>query len=442
MRIEERLDRIERLIGDSKALLSDSSPATDSPKSRSVRAHRPEFPALPAVRGVELASTSAAIKTPDRQDVMLVRAVPNSVVAGVFTRSATRSAAVLDCEQKLRQAGGMHGPGVVILANSGNANAFTGAAGTSAVASIAGAIGGALELPPEHVFTASTGVIGEALPEGRITAVIGELVGRLSTNGIKDAAHAIMTTDSFPKGAGHSLDVPGGTVTISGIAKGSGMIAPDMATMLAFIFTDATIAQDNLQSMVSELAETSFNSVTVDGDTSTSDTVLVVATGQSEAAPVDGSANAEFRQALGEVMTDLAKQIARDGEGASKFVEIRVSGAASLTDARRVAKSIANSPLVKTAIAGEDPNWGRIVMAVGKSGAQADRDRLAIWFGDHLVAEQGCVADTYSEAMAAEHMRGGEIEIKVDLGVGDATSRVWTCDLTADYVAINADYRS
>ena len=440
MGLAERLDRLEGLIHDLK-VLSSSRKEQSSPSPK--RASRPRFPQLPAVEGVEFSAASAGIKSADRMDVMLARLAPDSAITGVFTRSATRSAPVIDCEQKMRGQAGENG--FAILANSGNANAFTGKAGFAAVQAVASAVGEPLGLSPEQVFTASTGVIGERLPDDRIRSTVKELVAGLDATRIEDAARAIMTTDSFPKGSGRKIGIAGGQVTISGIAKGSGMIAPDMGTMLAFIFTDAKISRTSLQEAVSELVEDSFNSVTVDGDTSTSDTLIVATTGRSSAEPVDdphSSAGREFREALGSVMADLARQIARDGEGATKFVEVKVSGAANATDAERVAKSIANSPLVKTAIAGGDPNWGRIIMAVGKSGAKADRDRLTISIGDQTVAEKGQVADFYSERRAAEYMANEDIEIRVDLGIGDGESRIWTCDLTAAYVAINADYRS
>lgn len=371
-----------------------------------------------------------------RRDVMLAVMDPGTVVAGVFTRSATRSAPVLDCEAKIA---GTSDKGAAVLVNSGNANAFTGAHGTGSVAAITAAIEVATGVPADRVFTASTGVIGERLPEDRITGKLAELAGQLSPDGIQGAAEAIMTTDTFAKGASRSAQIGGERVTITGIAKGSGMIAPDMATMLVFIFTDAVISQPALQAMVSRLNAQTFNCITVDGDTSTSDTLLVAATGQSGVS-VEGSD--AFEAALHGVMRDLAHLVVRDGEGATKFVTINVTGAQNTGDARTVGLAVANSPLVKTAIAGEDPNWGRIVMAVGKSGATADRDRLSITFGDTLVAEKGWVSPDYREEDAAAHMKGDEITIGVDLGLGTADATVWTCDLTARYIEINADYRS
>jgi glutamate N-acetyltransferase/amino-acid N-acetyltransferase len=372
-----------------------------------------------------------------RTDVMLARLAPGTTVAGVFTRSATRSAAVLDCEAKI---GGDPGAGAAILVNSGNANAFTGRRGKAAVEAVTAAAAKRLGIPAERVFTASTGVIGEPLPHERITACLDDLVARLVPDGLGAAARAIMTTDTFAKGATETVTIDGQHVRIAGIAKGSGMIAPDMATMLVYIFTDAAMEQPVLQDMLSALNRTTFNCITVDGDTSTSDTLLMAATGASGIRVTETSVG--FMEALRRVMLDLAHQVVRDGEGATKFVEVSVTGAASDAEAHVHAKSIANSPLVKTAIAGEDPNWGRIVMAVGKSGMRADRDRLSIWFGDLEMARAGEVSPDHDEARAAAYMKNREIVIHVDLGIGGGTARVWTCDLTHGYIAINADYRS
>lgn len=394
------------------------------------------FPALPVVAGVSFATIAAGVKYQGRADVMLAKLIPGTTIAGVFTTSATRSAPVLDCQAKL---GGPSDAGAAILVNSGNSNAFTGRNGTAAVEAITAATAAACDLPVDRVFTASTGVIGEPLPFEKITAHLQSLAGALDADAIEPAAQAIMTTDTFAKGAGETLTIGGRTVTISGIAKGSGMIAPDMATMLVYIFTDAVISQTDLQALVSGHNATSFNCITVDSDTSTSDTLLVAATGASG---VDVSGDQTFADALYRVMLDLAHQVVRDGEGATKFVEIEVTGAASDADARTHGLSIANSPLVKTAIAGEDPNWGRVVMAVGKSGAAADRDQLSIRFGDVTVAEKGWVAAGYDEAKAAAHMKGQDLFIGVDIGLGTGHATVWTCDLTHGYISINADYRS
>ena len=400
------------------------------------------FPAIPPVQGLRLAAAAAGVRYPDRLDVMLAELAPGTEIAGVFTRSRTRSAAVEDCAAKI---GGAADAGAAILVNSGNANAFTGAAGLASVQRLSSAVSDALGVPAARVFTGSTGVIGEALPDDRIVATLASLTEGLSPGNPDAAARAIMTTDTFPKGSVRTIDLDGTPVTLMGIAKGSGMIAPDMATMLAYLFTDADVAQPYLQSLLSELSATSFNAITVDSDTSTSDTVLLAATGQSGTSRIEGPDSpgaAAFRTALSSLMVDLAQQIVRDGEGATKFVEVRVTGARDVADARRVAMAIANSPLVKTAIAGEDPNWGRVVMAVGKSGAEADRDRLSIRFGEVLVAERGQIADGYVETEAADHMRRDQVTIAVDLGLGSGEATVWTCDLTRGYIDINADYRS
>ncbi len=394
------------------------------------------FPDLPEIGGARFSVVEAGVRYKGRLDVMLCELAPGSVVAGTFTRSKTRSAAVLDCQAKI---GGDDTAGAAILVNSGNSNAFTGSAGVTAVVAITQGVASALGIPQSRVFTSSTGVIGEPLPHDRITAALDRLRSGLSGSGIAGAARAIMTTDTFPKGATRTVDVDGQSVRIAGIAKGSGMIAPDMATMLVYIFTDAQIGFEALQWLVSRHCDSTFNCITVDSDTSTSDTLLVAATGTSG---VDVTGNDAFSAGLHDVMDDLARQVVRDGEGATKFVTVSVTGAADNDDARKVAFAIANSPLVKTAIAGEDPNWGRIVMAVGKSGAEADRDRLSIRFGDVSVARNGQVDPDYVEATAAAHMKGEEIDIHVDLGLRDGAATVFTCDLTAQYIAINADYRS
>ena len=395
------------------------------------------FPELPVIDGVRFAVTEAGVKYRDRPDVMLATLAKGTTVAGVFTRSVTRSAAVLDCQEKIGTSGT---DGAAILVNSGNANAFTGRSGMEAVKAITHATAEATGVPEARVFTSSTGVIGEPLPHGVITDKLTELSGALAKDGIGDAARAIMTTDTFPKGSQTVVTVDGQKVRIAGIAKGSGMIAPDMATMLVYIFTDALVDRPVLQSMVTALNRKTFNCITVDSDTSTSDTLLVAATGASGIRITESSVG--FMEGLRQVMLDLAHQVVRDGEGATKFVEISVTGAASDEEARTHAMAIANSPLVKTAIAGEDPNWGRVVMAIGKSGARADRDQLAIRFGDILVASEGWVNPDYSEDAAAAYMKNQELEIHVDLGLGGGTAVVWTCDLTHGYIQINADYRS
>lgn len=400
------------------------------------------FPDLPIIRGARFATAMAGVRYAGRTDVMLAHLAPGSVVAGTFTRSGTRSASVLDAQAKIM---GDEPEGAAILVNSGNSNAFTGAAGVASVNAIAGAVAEKLDLPVSRVFTASTGVIGEKLPHERITAVLDGLAGALSEDALPDAARAIMTTDTYPKGAAATVLIGGQPVQIAGIAKGSGMIAPDMATMLVYIFTDAKITRAALQSIVSRGCDASFNCITVDSDTSTSDMLLVAATGASDMPLIESATSEEgraFAEALDGVTLDLAHQVVRDGEGATKFVEVAVTGARSDADARRVAMAIANSPLVKTAIAGEDPNWGRVVMAIGKSGAEADRDRLSIRFGPHLVAQNGEVAPSYTEEIGATYMRGDNLVIGVDLRLGTGAAKVWTCDLTNRYIEINADYRS
>ncbi|KIC40874.1 N-acetylglutamate synthase [Ruegeria sp. ANG-S4] len=394
------------------------------------------FPELPAIDGVRFATVEAGVRYQGRTDVMLAVLDPGTTMAGVFTRSATRAAPVLDCQDKI--GGPSEGP-AAILVNSGNANAFTGHYGQASVAELTQAVAKATGVAVDRVFTSSTGVIGEPLPHDRIVAQLETLKSTLSRYAIEDAARAIMTTDTFPKGASAQVEINGKTVSIAGIAKGSGMIAPDMATMLVYIFTDAQVDQSALQSMLGAQTDRTFNCITVDSDTSTSDSLLLCATGASG---VDATGNAAFAQALETVMLNLAQQVVRDGEGATKFVEIRVIGAATDADAKTHGLAIANSPLVKTAIAGEDPNWGRVVMAIGKSGAAADRDRLSISFGDILVAEKGWVSPDYREEDAAAYMKGQNLVIAVDLGLGEGASTVWTCDLTHGYIEINADYRS
>jgi len=394
------------------------------------------FPDLPVISGVRFATAAAGVKYQGRTDVMLAVMDPGTSVAGVFTKSATRAAPVLDCQIKI---GGAAETGAAILVNSGNANAFTGHYGQSSVQDVTQAVSAETGIPVGRVFTASTGVIGEPLPHDKIVDQLAGLHANLSDTAIESAAQAIMTTDTFTKGAGRRVQIGDKTVSIAGIAKGSGMIAPDMATMLVFIFTDAIVDQPALQSQLADLTNRTFNCITVDSDTSTSDSLLLCATGASG---VDATGDPEFASALHDVMLDLAQQVVRDGEGATKFVEIRITGALTDSDAKTHGMSVANSPLVKTAIAGEDPNWGRVVMAVGKSGAPADRDRLSIWFGDTLVADKGWVNPDYREEDAATHMKGQDLVIRVDLGMGDGQATVWTCDLTHGYIEINADYRS
>ncbi|MEM0924284.1 MAG: bifunctional glutamate N-acetyltransferase/amino-acid acetyltransferase ArgJ [Pseudomonadota bacterium] len=404
------------------------------------------YPKIPEVAGLRLSTAAAGVKYKGRDDVLLAEMAAGTVLAGSFTRSETRAAPVLWCQDRLAELAKSPGRRKLgLIVNSGNANAFTGDNGVAAVAEIAGATAKALGTAKGRVLMASTGVIGEPLPSDRITAVLTDLTEKLAPAGFDAAARAIMTTDTYPKGVGRVVELDGVPVAISGIVKGSGMIAPDMATMLGFIFTDCAIAQPLLQATLSRLVGASFNAITVDSDTSTSDTVLLAATGKAPMPPILSRRDrrfANFEAALAQVMQDLALLVVRDGEGATKLVEISVTGAKTHRAAHRIAMAIANSPLVKTAIAGEDPNWGRIVMAVGKAGEAADRDRLAIRFGEIQVAEAGWVSPGYREEDGAAYMRRDEIEISVDVGIGQGEAKVWTCDLTKRYIEINADYRS
>lgn len=398
-------------------------------------------PGMPAIAGVRFATAQAGIRYAGRTDVFMALFDPGTSVAGVLTTSKCPSAAVDWCRTALKS-----GKARALVVNSGNANAFTGLKGRQAVERTASLAAKAAGCRPAEVFIASTGVIGEPLDAGKFEGVLDGCAQRAAPGPWRDAAKAIMTTDTFPKMATATARLSGVKVTIAGIAKGAGMIAPDMATMLSFIFTDAAIDAPTLQSLLKKGADDSFNCVTVDGDTSTSDTLLMFATGQAKGAPritdARDPALTAFRRALNLVLTDLAQQVARDGEGARKLVEVQVTGAANAQAAKRIAASIANSPLVKTAVAGEDANWGRVVMAVGKAGEQAERDKLSIWFGPIRVAHEGARDPAYNEASASAYMRGDEITIRVDLGIGKGKARMWTCDLTKAYVEINGDYRS
>jgi glutamate N-acetyltransferase/amino-acid N-acetyltransferase len=394
------------------------------------------FPDLPVVDGVTFATIAAGVRYSGRTDVMLAKLIAGTSIAGVFTKSTTRAAPVLDCQTKL---GGDCTESAAILVNSGNANAFTGKNGQTSVTAICDAVADACDVPVNRVFTSSTGVIGEPLAHDRIIKNLQTLNSTQNADDVEAAAHAIMTTDTYAKGSAQTVQISGQSVQIVGIAKGSGMIAPDMATMLVYIFTDAVFDQVALQQLVSDTSDRTFNCITVDSDTSTSDSLLMAATGASG---VNAQDNADFATALHKLMLDLSQQVVRDGEGATKLVKITVTGGIDDSVARIHAMAIANSPLVKTAIAGEDPNWGRIVMAIGKSGAPADRDLISISFGDVNVATQGWVNPNYVEADAAALMKKQEIDITVDLGMGTGTGTVWTCDLTHGYIEINADYRS
>ena len=399
------------------------------------------FPELPEIAGLELAGAACGLKQSGRHDLFVARLAPGTAIAGAFTRSLCPSAPVDWCRRILKR-----GRARAIVVNSGNANAFTGTAGDRTVEHTVAAAARLFACRPDEVYVASTGVIGVPVPPDHIASRLPGVAHALRAGGWDDAAKAIMTTDTFAKGAVRTARIGDAVVTIAGIAKGSGMIAPDMATMLGFLFTDATIPANVLQPLLTRAVDDSFNAVTVDGDTSTSDTVLLCATGAGARHPRVTSPSdrhlADFRRALAEVATELAVQIVRDGEGAQKLITIDVTGAASRRAARRVGLSIANSPLVKTAVAGGDPNWGRIVMAVGKAGEKADRDRLSIAIGGVKVTENGQLRPDYDEAATARHMRQAEVHFAVDLGLGRGRARVWTCDLTHQYISINADYRS
>ena len=399
------------------------------------------YPALPPIAGVRFATVAAGVRYPGRTDVMMALFDEPAAAAGVFTRSKCPSAPVDWCRAQL---GG--GKARALIVNSGNANAFTGHKGIEAVEAIAAAAAKIIGAAPAEVFMASTGVIGEPLDGTRIARVLGELAREAKADGLMDAARAIMTTDTFPKVATAAVRLGDAEVTINGIAKGAGMIAPDMATMLSYVFTDAPIAAGALQTMLSKSVERSFNAITVDSDTSTSDTLMIFATGAAWTAPhIEDAADlraAPFRRALDKLLRNLAQQVVRDGEGARKFIEVRVEGAASRKAAKRIAMSIANSPLVKTACGGEDANWGRVVMAVGKAGEKAERDKLDVWFGKIRVAHRGLRDPAYDEATASAYMKRDSIVITADLHIGRGRAIVWTCDLTKEYVAINGDYRS
>ncbi len=405
-----------------------------------------QFPILPSVGGVRAATFSRGFyagRGPERDDVFLFAFQPSASAAGVFTRSATRSADVDWCREALVTGSGR---ARALVVNSGNSNAFTGRFGALKNAATLEAVATRMSWPKDEVFLAATGVIGEPLPSPAYVAdAVPELVARLAPPDWEACARAFMTTDTYPKGAGAETAINGAPVRIAGIAKGSGMIAPNMATMLAYVFTDAAIAPHALQTLLSRHVETSFNAITVDGDTSTSDTCMLFATGASGAPLIDDPDDArlqDFSVMLATIMRDLARQIVKDGEGASKFIEIAVSGAVDDRSAKIVAAAIANSPLVKTALAAGDANWGRVVMAVGKAGEPLDRDALDIWFGDHQVAAGGARAPDYDEATASAACAGREIRLLVDLGAGAGRATVWTCDLTHGYVDINGAYRT
>ncbi|HEY1125077.1 MAG TPA: bifunctional glutamate N-acetyltransferase/amino-acid acetyltransferase ArgJ [Sphingobium sp.] len=397
------------------------------------------FPTLPEIGGVTRRVARAGYKNWGRCDLTYVELAPGTVVAGVTTKNLCCSTEVEICRDGI--AGGK---ARALVVNAGNANAFTGYRGREAVEQIMNQVAAHLDCAPGEVFVSSTGVIGVPLPKDKAREGL-ETAFEAEPCDWKTAAETIGTTDTFPKGASASAVVGGTKISLSGIIKGSGMIAPDMATMLGYIFTDAAIEPALMQAMLNQANGRSFSCITVDGDTSTSDTVLVFATGAAGnpvLTSMDSPGADAFQAALTDICTQLAHLVVKDGEGAQKFIEIAVNGAVSDESARRIGLSIANSPLVKTAIAGEDANWGRVVMAVGKAGEPADRDKLAISFGTTRVAADGFPVEGYDEAPVAAHLKGQHIRIGVDLGLGDGRSTVWTCDLTHGYISINADYRS
>jgi glutamate N-acetyltransferase / amino-acid N-acetyltransferase len=400
-----------------------------------------KLPSVPAIAGVRFATAEAGIKYKNRVDLLLAKFDEGTAVAGVFTRSKTASAAVDCCRAHLTG-----GRARALVVNAGNSNAFTGRAGAAAVDATVAAAAKAIGCPAGAVFVASTGVIGQPLDAGKITPHLPAMAKAARPDAWEPAARAIMTTDTFPKLTTRTVEIGGETVTLAGMAKGAGMIQPDLATMFAFVFTDAAVEPAVLQAMLANGADKTLNCISIDSDTSTSDTVLAFATGKTKAPLITSATSAAgkaFAAALDATLHDLAQQIVRDGEGLTKVMSITVTGAENDMAARKIGFSIANSPLFKTALAGNDPNWGRIVMAVGKSGEMVDRDRLGIRFGnDILVAADGGVHPSYTEAAGAAYFKGAELALTVEIGLGNGHATVWTCDLTADYVAINADYRS
>ncbi|MDK9722715.1 MAG: bifunctional glutamate N-acetyltransferase/amino-acid acetyltransferase ArgJ [Rhodospirillales bacterium] len=398
------------------------------------------FPHLPPLAGVRLASFASGLRYKGRADLLLAELAPGTTMAGVYTKSLSCSAPVDWCRKA-----GAKGKARALVVNSGNANAFTGKAGMEAVAATVASAAQLIGSKETEVFVSSTGTIGVPLPHEKITAALPKVALALKADAWMDAAKAIMTTDTYPKLASRQARIGDGVVTINGIAKGSGMIAPDMATMLAYVFTDAALPAKVLQQLLTKGADKSFNAITVDSDTSTSDTLQLFATGQAKHPKIASAADPklkEFRAVLDALLLELAHLVVKDGEGATKFVEIRIAGAASAKAAKRIGMAVANSPLIKTAIAGEDANWGRVVMAVGKAGEKADRDRLMIRIGGFDVACNGGAVPDYDETPVARHMKGRNILIEVDVGVGKGKATVWTCDLTHGYIDINGAYRT
>ncbi len=398
-------------------------------------------PNLPPLAGVQIGTMNSGVRYKGRDDVMVMAFDPGSVMAGVVTKSKTRSAPVEHCVDALAAGGDAR----VLVVNAGNANAFTGRAGDVVVQETIKTAAEVFSCSPMAIYVSSTGVIGEPVPQDAIPNSVRALGAKLQPGGWGKAAAAIMTTDTFAKVATETATIGGVDVRLNGIVKGSGMIAPDMATMLGYVCTDADIPQPILQTLLTRAVDKTFNCITVDSDTSTSDTVLLAATakaGNAQPESANDTALKDFKRALLAICMDLSQQVVRDGEGASKFIAVRVTGATSPGAAKRIGLSIANSPLVKTAIAGEDANWGRIVMAVGKSGEKAERDLLRILIGGTEITANGMVVEGYDEAPVAAHMKGQQIDIEVDIGLGRGKATVWTCDLTHGYIEINADYRS
>ncbi len=397
-------------------------------------------PSLPPVAGVRFAAFAAGIRYKVRSDLMVAAFDPGTTVGGVLTRSLTASAPVLKCRENLKG-----GSGRLLVVNAGNANTFTGRQGVADVDATCAAAAQAFGCAPSEVFVSSTGTIGVPLPVDKILSALPQMKDKLAGDAWMDATRAIMTTDTFPKLATRTAKIDGVSVTINGFCKGSGMIAPDMGTMLAYVFTDAVLPAPVLQTLIAAGADVSFNCMTVDSDTSTSDTLLMFATGKAKHAAVsqaDDAKLADFRAQLDSLLIELAQLTAKDGEGATKFIEIKVTGAEHNAAAKRIALSIANSPLVKTAVAGEDANWGRIVMAVGKAGERADRDKLQIAFGGVTITRDGGPVPGYDETPVVAHMKGQEIHIDVDVGIGTGSATVWSCDLTHGYIDINGSYRT
>jgi len=420
-----------------------AEPATPGKPGLQVSPLAVPLPKMPPIAGVQMATGRAGFYKHERPDLLLMRFAKGTSCAGVFTRHGIGSAPVDWCKKQLESSGGEGVQALVV--NAGCANSFTGKPGADAVRRVAGAVAKRFDCRQRDVMMASTGVIGVVLDDGKITHRLPEVEHRLDDDGWQDAARAIMTTDTFPKGATATAKIDGHTVRINGIAKGSGMIAPDMATMLAFVATDADIAPKALQTLVSLYTRTTFNCVTVDGDRSTNDTLLLFATGLSSAPRITRAGDhrlADFREKLEAVLLNLALQLVKDGEGATKFVKVTVNGAESPASARKIARTIAESPLVKTAFAGEDANWGRIAMAIGRADEPINRERVKIMFGKLVAAQDGLVAPNYSEARMSAYMKKQELEVTVEVGVGRGSATVWTCDLTKEYVAINGDYRS